>query len=542
MEETPWELGLPKKFKFWRDGQAEAIDSIVQSGKQVYLLDAPTGTGKTVIGVGAYAKVGLIQATIDKMAGREDRYRCIYITRTKQLQDQILAEFPMARTVKGRSNYFCLERPNEFPEFTAADCNNQSCQGCPYKIAKSAALSSPLAVLNDSYFLSETNGPGSFSGATLLIIDEVDSLESALMGFIQFTVSQRQIKRLQLTPPQNPGSFDVWLPWADKAKITVAEGIEILSRQLEGSHPSEWSDIEVEMQKQVARLTSFLNKLNLFTKEVNDSWVFDFIRPADWQVIFKPVQVGEYAGRYLWQHGERVLGMSGTIFEPQLLANELGLEDWDYSRMESPFPVENRPIYFKPVANLTRKHMDQELPKLGIEVKSLLDRYCDSRILVHTVSYRIRDYLMGNLPQHRLITHSTEDRDKKLETFRNSRDPLVMISPSFDRGVDLPQEACRCVIICKVPFMDLSDKQVSKRMISPGGQRWYNVRAAQSVVQMSGRAVRSPTDYCDTFILDKQFGAFRVRVRDILPQWWQAAIKNVKVDEEVELNELLSME
>jgi len=46
------------------------------------------------------------------------------ITRTKQLQEQILAEFPQAKTMKGRNNYPCLKHEKEFPEYTAEDCTH----------------------------------------------------------------------------------------------------------------------------------------------------------------------------------------------------------------------------------------------------------------------------------------------------------------------------------------------------------------------------------------------------------------------------------
>ncbi|GAJ16294.1 unnamed protein product, partial [marine sediment metagenome] len=56
------------------------------------------------------------------------------------------------------------------------------------------------------------------------------------------------------------------------------------------------------------------------------------------------------------------------------------------------------------------------------------------------VSYRLRDFLVKNLEQGKLITHTKWNREDKLEEFKDSPEPLVMLSPSFDRGVDLPQE------------------------------------------------------------------------------------------------------
>ena len=65
-----------------------------------------------------------------------------------------------------------------------------------------------------------------------------------------------------------------------------------------------------------------------------------------------------------------------------------------------------------------------------------------------------------------------------------------------------------------------------------GGQKWYVLKAAQTLVQMSGRAVRSKDDYCDTYILDRQFGRLFSQMKQmkiatgdpILPEWWSAAV------------------
>jgi Rad3-related DNA helicase len=128
----------------------------------------------------------------------------------------------------------------------------------------------------------------------------------------------------------------------------------------------------------------------------------------------------------------------------------------------------------------------------------------------------------------RILTHDTTNRVEKLEIFKNSRG-LVMISPSFDRGVDLPGDECRCVIICKMPYLHLGDKQVKARLAMPNGQRWYNLRTIQTVMQMTGRAVRNKDDHADCFILDKQFSSLLARTRFMLPEWWLSSIRRKDV-------------
>lgn len=526
---TPQELKLPARFQSWRPGQGEAIEAITGSGHYAYLLDAPTGVGKSLIGVAMH--------TITKA-------KTIYLTRTKQLQDQLSVEFPFAVTVKGRNNYPCNKHLEKFPEYTAEHCTNfkeRPCKEenkCFYLKAKIRAVMAPLAVLNTAYYLSEANGPGQFSDVELLILDEIDGIESELMNHIQMVISQRQLKKLGLRAPQDPADIDSWVKWLSTITDDIFAAMGNLSRIYNKSE-SQWSDVEIKLHKQIMALESFKNKVGSLRRHLNDTWLFTcqtekekrsedqamLMRLADefWTVTFKPILVAPYAMEHLWSHTKKALGMSATILDPGMVAGDIGLEDWDYSRMASPFPVEHRPIYYHPVVNLSKARMADQISTLVSEVSKIAGDYSNKKMLVHTVNYRIRDYLVKSLG-NRCISHSAEDRAEKLDEFMASPEPLIMVSPSFDRGVNLEGDRCRCIVVCKVPYMDLGDAQVASRVKLPGGERWYNFKAAQTIVQMTGRGVRSESDFCDSWILDAQFSWLLARTRHILPQWWLDAI------------------
>lgn len=573
---TPKDLGLPRKFKTWRPGQIETIEAIISSDAKVYLLDAPTGIGKSIIGIGVHQRLGMKDNTmrvLDRMAGREDnrkRRTCVYVTRTKQLQDQILGEFPRARTIKGRNNFACLKQKDLFPDVTAEDCThdpeNNPCEyksECPYFISKLAALAAPIAVLNTAYFLAEANGPGWFSALettrppqalsvqtrdmSMLIIDEVDQLEAELMNHIEFKVSTKYLKILGLAPPLDPSTINGWLVWSET--VGIQDALASLEKSLFSTLEDDWSDVEIKQNKQARRLRNFELKLKTFIRDVNDSWVFsEKITDEGKEWVFKPVQVAPYAEQYIWRHAKQVIGMSSTILEPKIMAESLGLDTmgfaysvagnsvtaselkWDYASMPCPFPLENRPVYYQPVANLTRRTMETELPKLFEAVKKIVEQRPFEKILIHATTYAIRDYLFWAFAdlvdiKWRVITHNPANRAELLDYFKVSSDPLVMISPSFDRGVDLPDDLCRCIIICKVPYIDMGDPQVKKRMELPGGQMWYLLKAAQTIIQMSGRGVRSETDHCQCYILDGQFTRLLNHTRHLIPKWWLEAVK-----------------
>lgn len=291
--------------------------------------------------------------------------------------------------------------------------------------------------------------------------------------------------------------------------------------------------MEIDLQRQQRQLQKLADKLSFLHSDVDWTWVF-YYRQQDafTEYIFKPVNIGKYANRYLWGHGKYTLGMSGTIFSADITCRDLGIDNCDYMRLECPFPIENRPIFYKPVCNLTRKTMQMELPILRDEIEATLEKYPAGKVLIHTVSYPVRNYLMENLDFHgRLMTHESNTREQALAEFKDSKEPRVMLSPSFDRGVDLPTaDNCQAVIVCKIPYLDMSDPQVKRKMEMPGGQTWYFLKACQTLVQMTGRSVRSTNQVCHTYIFDKQFSRLRHEMRSTLPAWWLNAIQDVPVD------------
>ena len=253
---TPKDFGLPEKFATFRRDQLEIASKIATSTKFAYLLDSPTGTGKSVIA-----------ATVQKLLGKQ----IVYLATTKQLQDQLLNDFPYARTLKGRENYPCLLYKNMFPRISAEECSNSEARpceqisDCPYMLAKSAALRAPLAVLNTAYFLTEANFVGSFSPVDYLIVDECDMIEDTLMNFIEVVITQRQLDNLGLEPPKYKTKFESWVDWARSAVNVLEPRLASVRNQLEGA----WATTDFELMRDEKNLSRLMGKLKFFIKEVD---------------------------------------------------------------------------------------------------------------------------------------------------------------------------------------------------------------------------------------------------------------------------------
>lgn len=236
--------------------------------------------------------------------------------------------------------------------------------------------------------------------------------------------------------------------------------------------------------------------------------------------------------------------MSATVISADEMLESLGWDEdkeWRLVKVPSVFAPENRKVVVWPVANVTRKTKEEAYPKLVEGVKAILDKHPEDRTLIHSTSYELtammRDALEGSWVgspggghkhpsgyQRPIFSYaSPTEKDIALSNFLTNP-ASVLISPSFDRGVDLPGDQCRVQIICKVPFLSM-DRQVSARMHSKGGGIWYAVQAIRDIVQMCGRAVRSEDDWAVTYIIDEQFGMnLHTNYRRLFPGWFKEAL------------------
>jgi Rad3-related DNA helicase len=221
--------------------------------------------------------------------------------------------------------------------------------------------------------------------------------------------------------------------------------------------------------------------------------------------------------------------MSATISPWRQLCRDLGIDlsQTEFIDVPAVFPVERRLIYYQPVANMNHDSKEAEFPNLVIALDKILEQHPNEKGLVHCVSYSNVSQIL-RLIRHpeRMITHCESDRQSQLHRFIGSSKPLVLLSPSMERGVDLPYDYCRFIVIAKVPFPYLGDPQVSARLYrgKSAGQAWYDATTAHRIVQATGRGVRAPDDFCISYILDSTFGDFYQRNQAVFPRWWRDAL------------------
>ena len=419
-------------------------------------------------------------------------------------------------------------------------------QECPYEEAKDEAIYAKLAIINSTYFLTEANYVGRFGpqfvsdtpvgwSHPFIIIDEADVLEDELMRFVEWNLSARMMSQLGIDWPEKKTVAESWIDWAvneagPKLKTEVGR---LRGEAAELRNMGASTDRLVKVLKRLKTVTGLESQLEEIAGTLGEGWVYTgYERPESKYagVTFKPIRVNEFGQDTIWRHGERFLLMSATVISPEQMAEDLGLEDHEWAAVwvESGFPVENRPVYVRPRARMTAKTKDESYPKMVDAIQQVLDAHPNERTLIHTVSYALTDHLESNLVRQNygrpiLSYTSSAARAFALQRYQEQQG-AVLLAPSFERGVDLPDDLGRVVIIAKVPYPYLGDKQVSKRLYTSGGQRWYTMQTIRSIVQMSGRAMRHEEDSCAIYILDSMFMKLWKESRHLFPQWWKNAI------------------
>lgn len=540
---NPLLADLPPKFTEWYPRQKDAIQEIVNAFDEtdLVILEGPPGSGKTVIG-----------ETVRRIVNPKARTN--YICSTKDLQRQVLGDFGYAKTIMGRANYPTQKYPGRFhPEasgsaywssLSCADCNKgksaESCSWCadtslcPYELSKREAVRAGLAVANTAYFLTEANSRSKLSlrGARLVIADEADTLDDQLLKWASVQVGKARVEKYGLGLPKRTVEDD-WRKWVKEARPKVDEQ----RRQL--GYGSTDDVKRIRERQYLDGLAEKLEMLELELAEEEARWVYT---GGDWGVEFKPVWADRLANSALWRHGGKWLLMSATIGSADEMVRTLGWEkDYRFVSLPSTFPAENRLVVVRPTANMSHKANKENKDgwdRISEAVRRILADNPDQRILIHTVSYALTAHIYQHLlsrpqPDRPVFTHTTsQGRRLALDSYlEDATGRACLLSPSMDRGIDLPGDRCRVQVIVKVPFPNLGDRQVAGRAYGSGkrGKAWYNMQTVRTMVQMCGRAVRGTEDWAKTYVLDEGFVRFYAEFGHLFPGgrqgWWAKGLR-----------------
>ena len=510
------------------DAIAEARDD--PAAPRVFLVEAPPGVGKSHV-----------MMALARWSG--DAY---LLTSQKLLQDQYEREFGLdLQLIKGRDNYLCERYPDARVPTSRGMCRRPrgpACQ-CPYVRARTAALAGPIFCTNTAYFVTLRHWRAEqLRKRRLLVIDEAHNLESQLVNV--FTVA--------FPPDQAKAWFGGPLPRLDTAEEyrslmrdhleRMAGQLETVTRALEVMRPADVppeaflsmppSRAEQELMAERESLETALARVRFFVDADDREWIVRYPAEPGATLELVPLTVASMASELLSEAADVVVLSSAYLGHRRTIAECFGLEESGLVSFasDSPFPLDQRRIEYRPVGALSKTTLARLEPVLFGEVAAILAAHPREKGLIHAPSYAAGRRLVAHLASRepilarRLIwVESTEAKTRALELHRASPAPTVLVSPSLREGVDLPDDFLRFQVVTKMPYPDLGDPWTAARQARD--PRWYALETAKALVQAYGRSCRHAGDHGVTYILDGQFERFLAHYRVLLPPWFLDAVR-----------------
>lgn len=505
------------------------IEAAFETGKRFVLLEAPPGSGKT--------HISLCLAR---------RYESAYVlTLTKQLQAQYmeLGGSLGACKLEGRSSFHCgragtgakntcdlggilfkddpCPGPIRVEGETAVLPRSMWPQLCPYKCAKLEAFQAPITIANYSSFLYNIEDPlisrVMQMKRPLLVCDETHELEGQLMSYVSIDVNLSDLP--VLVPGDEPkvgSAIDVYWSWLQR---------------FSGALKAKLSQLNSEERQRYERL---LKKI-AYAIRVKDKeeWI-----PEHWEGriegwSLKPLTIASF-GEEVFRHADKVLLMSATIIDPQVVASSLGIGEEDYIFLRAPctFPVANRPVY---VGRLNMKYAarDETWPVMVEVIEGLLERHAHEKGLLLTPSNKMLEYIHAELKKRNpnaasrlLLAFGHTRMERYAEHLRTAR-PTVLAASGFWEGVDLKDESSRFQIVPALPRPFWGGQIAARAKLQP---RWYRWVTMCQLIQGVGRSVRHEKDSAISYILDVDFRAELNKPHgSMVPPWLREAV--VMIDE-----------
>jgi Rad3-related DNA helicase len=273
--------------------------------------------------------------------------------------------------------------------------------------------------------------------------------------------------------------------------------------------------------RHIAALNSWISNLkslvDYYKKAINSigkqGYDFVVVNGTDWkkyklQCVYDNYLVDVF---FNWQAKSQLL-LSATVGDNAMFKRSIGATlfndnaTYSFSRIPSTFDFSKSPIYIVPNYRMNYQEKDQNLIPQHNLIETICNFHKGQRGIIHTGSYdfqrKLNDMSTPEL-QNRLLCYPTsKDKQLYLEDYLSGTDK-ILAGPSIIEGINLPDDACRFMIIMKVPYASLGDELVrQKAKMIP---EWYDSETLKKVIQSIGRGIRHKSDWCITYVIDGSF-------------------------------------
>lgn len=548
-----------------RPEQEEAIselETILNDSSSFTLLYAPTGTGKS----------GIARTVTDFFACKG--YQSFIATKTKELQTQYLEESRKYNQyglhfekILGRGNFKCInlstkrlrvccdnglcvhidyfkalkkEDTKTLKLFRLDDGEGDYCfKHCEYRKAIQWFKACDVGFANYHILLFDGLYSHMYPKRHVLFCDEAHNLIDILRDFSKLTLNLKtiqnklsfEVKKKKYSPDIEGIATDLktpddWMIFVDKLYNYFKEDYQDKIKKAFGKNVKKYSVVLNKINKYFDILYM---KIRMIQKDTNN---FIFENGKN-HCVFTPVKISENIANLIFSKADHVVLMSASFTNLKLYQELLNIHDPYIIKIDDTRPlIKQNPLFYHNVGHMNSKERRNTLPRLCEEIEHIILRKRKDKGLIHVPDYKTGKYIYDHFENtkyaHRFLFHRNSDEKQDIvKEFKNSTEPLILISPTCYEGVDFPDDECRFQILTclPVPYYDNFMKELSR-------QHPFEVRMmiATKILQMLGRGYRSKEDYCENHLLDKRFtfctyGSHLIRPEDF-PEETQKCFKN----------------
>ena len=563
---------FPGDFEF-RENQEETILEVLnfydKNPQGCFLLEAPTGSGKSIIaicvaGVLTYKKAnGYILASD--------------LALQSQYEEDINRRNLDWGSVKGVDNYRC---DVNFEKHSVGDCKIRNLtskqikdlpcyETCGYFSNRNKAKDSRVSLLNYSYWLIQRNyvAPNMPDGADIpftvrkfTICDEAHKLTEIVQNHFSPRITEKTRPKLE--------ELRRFLEEEFNEKVTVSkDNLQKLIKEIYANDdPERLYDL---ISQFVGYLTMFLGKAitvkEIISKEYEGrelprgllkgfyllDWVKDLhckfedyeeiVKMTNPNVIvknnsrdsitFNCIDESYLMQKYFHNQANFTLLMTATMGAEEKFTKAIDAnpENVMYKRLPSTFDFSQSPVYLYVKRRMSFREKEKTMPWIFQSTQKILRLHENQRGVIHTGSYEISERIYNSLPsdlRDRVMFYKNSEEKKEVLANFEKTDNSVLIGPSLLEGLDLRDDLSRFQIFAKVPFPSLADKYVSAKMAI--SQEWYDWKSTVAILQGIGRSVRGKNDWAITYFLDGCLGDVINRNRDSFPPEFLSRLRLIK--------------
>lgn len=514
----------------YRGNQKQALRDIkaaFDGGKDVVLVRAPTGSGKSLL---ARAIAGCADQP-DEVAPSEATGAYYTTPQVSQLddvaEDDLLTDL---KIIRGKRNYDCILPGETDTPVNRAPCAREKgydCSvkhRCPYFSDRAIASNREIAAMTLAYFM-RTAGSEVFRKRDVCVVDEAHGLAEWAEMYAAIDLNSRTVPIWdELKVPEMTG-LDRAVQYAERlSNVCEREKDDLITKP-------ELTPAEAAKRD---RLQELIGELDWFVEDYRDrdsatTWVVDQPDGQGGGITIKPMNPERYLNYTVWERGNKFALLSATILNKESFCGQVGLNPDNVALVEvgHTFPVENRPLYDTTQGKMTYEHRDDTIPKIARTVVRVMQHHRGEKGLIHAHSYAIQERLAERLDQmgvgDRIRTHSKENRDAELDSWKATDGEEVFLSVKMEEALDLKGDLARWQVLCKAPFLNTGDSRVEHRL-EHGQWAWYYRAALRTVIQACGRVVRAPDDYGATYLADTSLLQLFERAEQDTPPWFREQV------------------